>query len=98
MRKATVVIMAVLAAVMTVTEVSAAWAESKVNINTASRRRLEKLPSVGIKIASLIVAYRSANGDFDRMSDLLSIPGIGERRFEALKQVANVGFLADNSL
>ncbi|MDD5555868.1 MAG: ComEA family DNA-binding protein [bacterium] len=70
-------------------------AAGKVNINTASRWRLEKLPGVGPDIAQLIIAYRRDSGGFRSVSELGQIPGIGGKKLEGLKRVATVGRLAE---
>jgi len=50
-----------------------------VDINKAAEQELAaKLPGVGPVLASRIVEYREANGDFSRPEDLLNVKGIGE--------------------
>jgi len=68
-----------------------ALAKGKVNINTASKRRLESLPGVGDEIATLIVDYRRVIGPFMSVDDLKKVPGIGEKKLEALKDAVTVG-------
>jgi comEA protein len=68
-----------------------AFARGKVNINTASKRRLERIPGVGNEIAELIIDYRRDNGPFRSIEELKDIPGIGEKRIETLKEVVCVG-------
>lgn len=75
---------------------SPVYATAKININTASERRLEQLPGVGKDIAELIVSYRKEVGSFRSVSELKEIPGIGERRLEALRHSATVGALLEN--
>lgn len=75
-----------------------AYAQGMVNINTASKRRLEKLPGIGEDMAKLIIAYRRENGSFQNVSELKEVFGIGERRLEALKQMVTVGGPAEKSL
>ncbi len=51
----------------------------KVNINTASAAELaDALDGIGPKKAEAIVAYRTANGPFKIVEDLLKVKGIGE--------------------
>ncbi len=76
--------------------VSPAYASPKININTASARMLEKLPGIGKELAELIVSYRREVGSFRSISELKDIPGIGERRFEALRYSATVGALLED--
>lgn len=47
--------------------------------STAAAEDLELLPGIGPTMARRIVSYRSLHGTFKKPSDLLSVPGIGER-------------------
>lgn len=57
----------------------------KVNINTADGPTLETLPRVGPAMAARILAWRTANGRFTAIEDLMSVSGIGAKTFEGLK-------------
>ena len=57
----------------------------RVNINTASRAELEKLPGIGEKLAGSIIEYRTANGPFKTADGLMNVPGIGQAKFDAVK-------------
>lgn len=57
----------------------------KVNINKATQTELETLSGVGPSIALKIINYRNENGDFERIEDLKNVPGIGDAKFESLK-------------
>ena len=59
----------------------------KVNINTADEPTLETLPRVGPAMAARILAWRTANGRFTAIEDLMSVSGIGEKTFEGLKDL-----------
>jgi competence protein ComEA len=61
-----------------------------ININTASQVELEMLPGVGPSIAADILAYRSANGPFDTIEAIMDVPGIGEGKFEAIRELITV--------
>ena len=50
-----------------------------VNINTATAEELQQLPRVGPATAAKIIDYRTANGPFTSVDQLLDVPGIGER-------------------
>ncbi|MDP4180223.1 MAG: helix-hairpin-helix domain-containing protein [Bacillota bacterium] len=66
-------------------------ANSKININTASAEELDAaLPGVGPKIAEDIVAYRNKNGKFKAITDLVQVPGIGESKFNKLKDYITI--------
>ncbi len=66
-------------------------AGSKLNINTASVSELDTLPGVGPSTAQKIVDDRTANGPFKRVEDLMRVSGIGEKKFESLKDYVSVG-------
>ena len=59
----------------------------KVNINTADEPTLETLPRVGPAMAARILAWRTANGRFTAVEDLMSVSGIGEKTFEGLRDL-----------
>lgn len=52
-----------------------------VNVNTASRQLLSYVAGIGPQLAANIVAYRAANGDFSRKSDLMHVPRMGAKAF-----------------
>jgi len=58
-----------------------------VNINTGSLSDLETLPHVGPVMAQRIIDYRAANGRFTSVEDLRNVTGVGEKTFEALKDL-----------
>jgi competence protein ComEA len=61
------------------------------NINTASVSELdEKLPGIGPALAQRIVDYRTSNGPFAHIEDIKNVSGIGEKRFEDLKDMITV--------
>ncbi|MCK4388321.1 MAG: helix-hairpin-helix domain-containing protein, partial [Dehalococcoidia bacterium] len=51
---------------------------------------LETLPGIGEVLAQRIVDYRSENGPFKRIEDLLKVSGIGEATFEKIKDYITV--------
>jgi len=61
-----------------------------VDLNTATAEQLDALPGVGEVTAGHIVAYRTAH-PFTSVDELLEVPGIGQRRFEQLKDLVTVG-------
>ena len=62
----------------------------RVNLNTATAADLDTLPRVGPAIAQRIIEWRTANGRFTAVDDLLSVPGIGEKMLEALRPLVGV--------
>lgn len=62
----------------------------KVDLNTASAQELDVLPGVGPSTAAKIVADREANGPYRSAEDLMRVPGIGAKKFDALKDLVSV--------
>jgi competence protein ComEA len=59
------------------------------DLNTATAEQLDSLPGVGEVTANQIIAYRTAH-PFTSIDDLRQVPGIGDRRFELLKDLVTV--------
>jgi len=62
----------------------------KIDINRAESWLLEALPGIGEVLAQRIVDYRSENGLFRRIEDLLQVSGIGPATFEQIKDYITV--------
>jgi len=62
----------------------------KIDINRAESWLLEALPGIGEVLAQRIVDYRSENGPFRRIEDLLQVSGIGPATFESIKDYITV--------
>ncbi len=59
----------------------------KVNINTASVSELaDKLTGIGPGLSQRIVDYRDAYGPFKKIEDIKNVSGIGEKRFQDIKE------------
>jgi competence protein ComEA len=71
---------------------TASWAEDspKININTASGDELIQLKGIGKKKAAKIIEFRETNGPFKQPEDLINVPGIGPKTFEANKNRISV--------
>jgi competence protein ComEA len=61
-----------------------------VNLNTATLAELDTLPGVGPVLAQRILDARDAQGGFRGVSDLRKVDGIGESRYEQLKELVTV--------
>jgi competence protein ComEA len=66
-------------------------ANDRININTAGVEELVTLPGIGRVYAERIVEYRTKNGPFKRVEDLLNVRGVGEKTFEKIKDRLTVG-------
>ena len=56
----------------------------RIYVNTATQAELETLPGIGPETALRIIEYRELVGDFDRLSDLDNVSGIGPATLEKL--------------
>jgi competence protein ComEA len=67
-----------------------ATAAGPVNLNTATLADLDTLPGVGPVLAQRILDAREAQGGFKSISDLRKVDGIGDSRYEQLKDLVTV--------
>lgn len=70
---------------------SATQGDGKVNINTADIYTLMSLPGIGETYAQRIIDYRAANGPFEDISDIKNVEGIGDKRYESIKNLITTG-------
>ena len=70
---------------------TAPTAPTIVNINTATLQQLQQLPSIGPVLAERIIAYRDAHGSFATPTELLNVPGIGEKKLETIWDLVTTG-------
>jgi competence protein ComEA len=61
-----------------------------ININTASETDLETLPGVGPVTAAAIIDYRTQNGPFSTVDDLIDVSGIGPSTLEQVRSFVTV--------
>ena len=59
--------------------------DGKININTADIDLLQTINGVGESLASKIIDYRKQNGKFKSVEDLKNVSGIGDKKFEDIK-------------
>lgn len=64
--------------------------KKKVNINTATQNELDELPGIGPAIAQRIIEYREENGNFQKIEDLQNVKGIGDAKYEEIKESVTV--------
>lgn len=60
--------------------------QGKININKASQTELETLNGIGPSTALKIINYRQQNGNFKKIEDIKNVPGIGDSKFESIKE------------
>lgn len=58
----------------------------KININTAGIEELCMIQGIGESIAVRIIEYRNENGYFQTIEDIMRVKGIGEAKFEKMKE------------
>lgn len=61
-----------------------------VNVNTADLETLIALPGIGAVLAQRIVRYRTDNGAFHSIEELIEVPGIGARNLETFRHLITV--------
>ncbi|WP_439118292.1 helix-hairpin-helix domain-containing protein [Micromonospora sicca] len=61
-----------------------------VNLNTATLAQLDALPGVGPVLAQRILTHREQHGGFRSVADLRQVEGIGDARYEQLKDLVTV--------
>ena len=61
-----------------------------VDLNTATAAQLDTLPGVGPATANAILTYRTRNGRFKSVTELLEVPGIGPAKLEAIRPLVMV--------
>ncbi len=59
---------------------------TKININTALHKDLVKIKGIGPALASRIIEYRQHNGDFQSLTDIKKVKGIGDKKLEYIKK------------
>ena len=59
----------------------------KMNVNTATAADFQRAEGIGPKLAQAIVDARDSLGGFYFLEELMDVPGIGAKRYEALKQL-----------
>lgn len=63
---------------------------SKININKATQTDLETIPGIGPSTALKIIDYREENGKFNSIEDIKNVSGIGDAKYEKMKDYITV--------
>ena len=85
-KSVTVLIIALVIAVLNQNVIAS---KGKININTATKKELVTLKHVGDKLADRIIEYREAH-PFQNTEDIMQVKGIGQKVYEANKDVITV--------
>jgi competence protein ComEA len=60
---------------------------TKINLNSATAEQLTSLPGIGSATAKLIIEHRTKAGKFSRIEELMNVKGIGEKKFQSIKDL-----------
>ena len=63
---------------------------SPININTANKTDLMKLPGIGAAYAERIIAYRDEHGPFKSADELQKVKGIGKKKLDRMRKLLSV--------
>lgn len=77
-------------AVQTVAEEPSDAADDRLDLNTATAAELQELPGIGEVIAQRIIDYRDLCGHFLDPEQLMEVDGIGEAKYEKLRDLVTV--------
>ena len=61
-----------------------------ININKATQAELETLQGIGPSLAEKIIEYREQNGKFNTIEDIKNVNGIGDTKFQNIKDNISV--------
>lgn len=64
--------------------------EPKININAATKAQLMRLPGIGEVTAQRIIDYRTQNGRFNSIVDIVKVSGIGDKKYQDIKDFIEV--------
>lgn len=62
----------------------------KININTATIEELNALPGIGPVLAQAVIDYRTENGPYRDVSDLLNVHGLGQKTLDKILEYITV--------
>lgn len=88
--KNVIALLLISALIIAIVPAAAAEEVKKININQAPAEELVQLKGVGAAYADRIVQFREANGSFASPEDIMKVPGIGNKIFQANKDSITV--------
>ncbi|HLU98618.1 MAG TPA: ComEA family DNA-binding protein [Thermobifida alba] len=68
--------------------------DGRIDLNAATAEQLQTLPGIGPVLARRIVEHRDSIGGFTSVEQLRDVTGIGDRRFDDLRDLVHVGGLS----
>ena len=71
--------------VLTIPTKTSAKQTNQISINTADLNTLLQIPKIGEKTAQAIIDYRNQYGLFKTLEDLMKVKGIGQAKFDFIK-------------
>ena len=72
------------------TQVKGETVSGKININTAGTTELDTLAGIGPATAQKIIDYRTQNGLFKTIEDLMDVSGIGEAKLGKIRDKISI--------
>ena len=73
-----------------ITEKKEETENQKISLNRATLEELLELDGIGEAKAQSIIKYRSENGLFQQIEDVMNVPGIGESLYEKIKDKISI--------
>ena len=64
--------------------------KGKININKATKEELDTLPGIGESTAQKIIKYREEHGSFKNIEELKEVKGIGDAKYEEIKDLVDI--------
>lgn len=60
---------------------------SKIDLNKINKKEIAKIKGVSLRLAERIIEYRNLHNEFSNLEELKEIKGIGQQRYEKLKEI-----------
>jgi comEA protein len=74
-----------LSSVSVMAQKSAVVPTEKINLNSATSEQLQAIPGIGPATAKAILEYRTKVGKFNKIDEIINVKGIGEKKFQKIK-------------